>query len=181
MIAELKGVENIAFTSDKVTITLSFDAFYAEDLKNTVNQITGTAKPFIVEISEQKKKRSLNANGYLWQLCNEIAKVVNSTKESVYRRAVEEVGVFEVWQIAASAVAKFNDVWTNNGLGWFTVPIDTDGEFTTLIVYYGSSSYSTDEMARLIDNTVAEAKELNIETLTPEELAKLKSLWGESN
>jgi hypothetical protein len=34
-------------------------------------------------------------------------------------------------------------------------------------------------MSRLIDGAVSEAKELGIETDTPEQIAKLKSLWGE--
>jgi hypothetical protein len=32
-------------------------------------------------------------------------------------------------------------------------------------------------MARLIDGTIYEAKELNIETMPPAELAQLKSSW----
>jgi hypothetical protein len=35
-------------------------------------------------------------------------------------------------------------------------------------------------MAKLIDGTVQEAKQLGIETATPDELAKMKALWGES-
>jgi hypothetical protein len=33
-------------------------------------------------------------------------------------------------------------------------------------------------MAKLIDGVVGECKELNIETLTPDELARMKSEWG---
>ena len=42
----------------------------------------------------------------------------------------------------------------------------------------GSHTYSTEEMARLIDGTVQEAKDLGIETLTPDELERMKQLWG---
>lgn len=36
------------------------------------------------------------------------------------------------------------------------------------LVMRGSHTYDTDEMAKLIDGTVYEAKELGIETMTPE-------------
>jgi hypothetical protein len=34
-------------------------------------------------------------------------------------------------------------------------------------------------MARLIDGTIQEAKQLGIETATPDEIARMKALWGE--
>lgn len=42
----------------------------------------------------------------------------------------------------------------------------------------GSSKYDTKEMARLIDGTVEDAKELGIETLPPEDLERMKAAWG---
>ena len=46
-------------------------------------------------------------------------------------------------------------------------------------VYKGSSEFDTREMSILIDGIVSEAQELGIQTLTPDELANLKSMWGE--
>ena len=43
----------------------------------------------------------------------------------------------------------------------------------------GSSEYDTREMAHLIDGTVEDAKELDIETLPPDEIEKMKAAWGE--
>ena len=42
---------------------------------------------------------------------------------------------------------------------------------------------SSKQMSELIDGTVSEAKELDIETRTPDEIARMKSLWNgiESN
>lgn len=47
------------------------------------------------------------------------------------------------------------------------------------LVYKPTHEMDKAEMARLIDGTVEEAKQLGIETRTPDELAELKSLWGE--
>lgn len=46
-----------------------------------------------------------------------------------------------------------------------------------MILWYGSSSYDTKEMSRLIDYIADEAKGLGIETMTPDELAQLKAAW----
>ena len=46
-------------------------------------------------------------------------------------------------------------------------------------VYKGSSEFDTKEMSIFVDGIVSEAKELGIDTMTPNELLKLKSLWGE--
>lgn len=43
--------------------------------------------------------------------------------------------------------------------------------------YYGSSVYDKAQMARLIDIVVDECKEQGIETMTPEELARLTEEW----
>lgn len=41
----------------------------------------------------------------------------------------------------------------------------------------GSHTYDTKEMSRLIDGTVEEAKELGIETLTPDQVERMKQAW----
>ena len=46
-------------------------------------------------------------------------------------------------------------------------------------VYKGSSEFTKEEMAIFLDGVVAEAKDLNIDVRTPDEIAKLKNLWGE--
>ena len=47
----------------------------------------------------------------------------------------------------------------------------------TVIAYYGSSSYDTAEMSRLVEAVVEEAKGLGVETMTPVELDRLKAAW----
>lgn len=44
-------------------------------------------------------------------------------------------------------------------------------------VYRGSHTYNTEEMSILIDGVVQEAKDQGIETATPDEIERLKSLW----
>ena len=42
----------------------------------------------------------------------------------------------------------------------------------------GSHTYNTHEMSVLIDGTVADAKELGIDTMSPVELSQLKERWN---
>ena len=46
-------------------------------------------------------------------------------------------------------------------------------------VYKGSSEFDTKEMSIFIDGIVSEAKDLGIQTDTPDQIAKMKALWGE--
>ena len=46
--------------------------------------------------------------------------------------------------------------------------------------YYGSSTFDTEEMSRLINAIVEDCKELGIETRTPEEIENLLSLWEQA-
>lgn len=130
------------------------------------------------EIKEHKNKRSLDANGYCWVLCKKIADKLHITKEEVYRKNIKEMGKYEVIPIKNEAVETFINAWTGKGIGWICEPLSKskfDG-FTNLIAYYGSSVYDSKEMALLLDSIVQEAQALDIDTLTPDEIANLKNL-----
>lgn len=130
------------------------------------------------EIKEHKNKRSLDANGYCWVLCKKIADKLHITKEEVYRKNIKEMGKYEIFPIRNEAVETFINAWTGKGIGWICESLAKskfDG-FTNLIAYYGSSVYDSKEMALLLDSIVQEAQALDIETLTPDEIANLKNL-----
>ena len=45
-------------------------------------------------------------------------------------------------------------------------------------VYKGSSEFDSREMSIFLDGIISEAKNLNIPTETPDQILKMKSLWG---
>jgi hypothetical protein len=136
-------------------------------------------KLLAIEISKQKKKRSLDANSLLWVLCQKIAEVIHSTKESVYQGFIKDVGQFEIVPIKNEAVERWIEVWKGKGLGWFAEVMEDSKlpGYKKVISYYGSSIYDQHEMSVLLDEVVRECKGLNIETLTPTQLSELKSAW----
>ena len=137
-------------------------------------------KEYDIDIKVHRGKRSNDANAYMWTLADKIAEAVNSTATEVYRKAIHEVGVFHYGAFHDRDVPFVVQTWTHNGVGWIAEvePCSIPGS-RNVKFYHGSSSYDTKQMSRLIDYMVEEAKELNIETATPDELARMKSTWGE--
>lgn len=135
-------------------------------------------KEKVFEVKEHKVKRSLNANAYCWVLMNKIADVIKSTKEEVYREYIKNKGIFRLITMNKEATDTFIRVWQEKGLGWICDTSESKYEgMVDVVAYYGTSSYNTKQMANFIDYVVDEAKNLGIETLPPDEIERLKSLW----
>lgn len=147
-----------------------------EQAKTFLNSLKSN-KDYQVEIKQKRDKRSLKANAYCWVLCEKIAKIIGSTNEEVYRTVINDVGVFTTIEILREAYKDFHKAWTSNGKGWLIKTLDMGKERLTLQCYKGSSVYDTEEMARLIDELVYRAKELDIPLEPPEEIERIKSLW----
>ena len=81
--------------------------------------------------------------------------------------------------IQDKAVNSLRDGWQRNGLGWMTdtMPSKIEG-CTNVILYYGSSTYDTAQMSRLINNIIEECRQLGIETKSKEEVESLLKAWG---
>jgi hypothetical protein len=148
-----------------------------------LKEVVAKGKILSVEVKQYRQKRSLDSNAYLWILCQKIAEVVrNTTKEEVYKRAIRDVGQFEILPIKNEAVERWIEIWKGKGLGWFAEVMNESKlpGYTKIISYYGSSCYNQHEMSVLIDYIVSECKEMDIETLPPADLARLKQEWGKS-
>lgn len=127
--------------------------------KYTLQYLPDGNKPLTVEIKPYKKPRTLNSNALMWELCEKLAeKIPGISKEDVYRQAVHDVGTcFSTSVPTAQADALVNS-WTCRGVGWLAERIGQDEESTSILLYPGSSTYTTDQMARLIDYLMDECK-----------------------
>lgn len=177
MKAQIKHIADVACMGATVEFTVVLDSLYRQDVFEVLNAMYSDKKAYTITIERLKRKRSLNANNYMWQLCQKIAEKVGATKETVYRKNIREVGSFETVELISAGAARFIRSWEANGLGWVAEPMSERGGYTTVIAYYGSSSYDTAEMTRLVEAVVDEAKALGIETMTPLELDRLKAAW----
>ena len=130
-----------------------------------------------IEIKPYREKRSLNANAYAWKLIGEIADIVRSSKDEIYIEMLRKYGQSELISVVADVpichyVKYYDEAGTSNLNGKL---------FKHYRVYKGSSEFDTREMSILIDGIVGEAKELGIQTETPEQISKMKSLWKDGD
>ena len=132
------------------------------------------------EINRIRKKRSLDANAYCFVLLDKLSADLQTPKEELYRRYVQEIGgVSETVCVPNKAVDKLVSVWESRGLGWQTdtFPSKLEG-CTNVILYYGSSVYDTKQMSRLIDSIVQDCVAIGIETKSEEEINSLLNEWS---
>ena len=142
--------------------------------KTDISEIINCEKPLEVIIDRIKEKRSLNANSYCWVLIGQIADILRASKEDIYLNMLKNYGQSTVVSVLSEInVNGFFKYYEEFGTG-----VVKGKDFTHYKVYKGSSEFDTKEMAILIDGVISEAQELGVDTRTPEEVDKMKALWG---
>lgn len=128
-----------------------------------------------IKIDRYREKRSLNANAYAWVLIGKIGDATRASKEEVYLKMLKDYGQSDLVSVLAHIpVEHYFKYYEEAGESTLN-----GKRFKHYRVYKGSSEFDTREMSIFIDGIVSEAKNLGIETMTPNEIAKMKSLWGE--
>lgn len=114
----------------------------------------------------------------MWLLISKLQEKLDITKEEIYKDVIKNIGAYEVIPVKNEAVERFTEAWKHNGLGWIceTTKSKLEG-FTNILAYYGSSTYNTKEMSRLIELIVQECNQLNIETKSKSEIDSLLKQW----
>lgn len=131
-----------------------------------------------ISIKKAAKRRSKDANALAWVLIDKIAEKTRIPKKEIYRNAIREIGgVSEIVCVQDRAVERLRSGWEKNGIGWQseTAPSKIPG-CTNVILYYGSSTYNTAQMSRLLDLIIQEAEQHGIPTLR-DEAAELLGKW----
>lgn len=169
---------NIDFKTGKPV--LMFEVNERGEFKQLVDELSGCEK-LSIEVKPYHAKRSLDANAYAWVLIDRLATVLGESKEAVYREVIRHIGGnSEIVCVKNEAVERLCDGWRKNGLGWQTetFPSKIYG-CTNVILYYGSSTYDTAQMSRLLELIIRDCKDQGIQTETPDSIAKMTALWGE--
>lgn len=171
---EIQGIQR-DWQSDKFIVSLTMNESLPVD---EVNSLMG--KKLKIEIKEWKKNRSLDANRYCWKLCTMIAEVIKSSKDEVYEEMLQSYGYLkqdENGEPIVMTLSTKTDVSTVGGHWKF---YKTNGKHTAYLQIQGSSEYDTKQMAHFLDMVVEEAKGLGIQTETPNEIERMKALWGKA-
>lgn len=130
-----------------------------------------------------REKRSLNANAYFHVLSGRIAEKLGTSLNHEKNRLIREYGQYEIIDgmiPTLMAKEKYEDKMLDME-GVHLKVVERPGEMVKMAVMRGSHTYDTAEMSRLIDATVEEAKELKIETMTPDQLERMKAAWTKRN
>ena len=141
---------------------------------------TKKEKKYVADIKEYRERRSLDANAYMWVLVGKLSGKLGLPPEEIYRAAIRDVGDnYEVMPVRNDALERWKVIWQSNGLGWLCEEIGPSkwAGYTNVRNFYGSSAYDKAQMSRLINNVVQDCKAQGIETLTPDELARLTEEW----
>lgn len=149
-----------------------------KDARRILDTLT-PGKTYDVEIKAHRERRSLDANAYAWVLLDRLSAKTGIPRTEVYRSYVREIGGnSETVCVRNESVEKLRSGWEHNGIGWQTDTIQSKlPGCTNVILYYGSSTYDTAQMSRLIDLIVQDCREQGIETLTPQQLDAMKERW----
>ena len=140
----------------------------ALDMVDTLHEYDKLA----VKIDRYKEKRSLNANAYAWLLIGKIGNSTRASKEEVYFKMLKDYGQSDLVSVLAHIpVEHYFKYYEEAGESTLNGKL-----FKHYRVYKGSSEFDTREMSIFIDGIVSEAKNLGIETMTPNEIAKMKDL-----
>ena len=134
-----------------------------------------------IKVEKYRAKRSLNANAYLWVLIDKIAEKTGEPRSDIYRHAITEAGVMGAFVVRQDVAGEAVKMLTNikpTGTGDFAIEGATRKGWTEIFYYLGSSKYDTAQMARLLDYIISECRPLGIDTITPDELERIKSEWG---
>lgn len=144
---------------------------------NALSMFTSKEQYCRVKVTNWSEKRSLDANAYLWVLTTKLAEVMKTSKEEMYEQLIRDYGYTDDDPIVLTVKAAVNMDKIEGH--WKYLKDSSDGRFKAYMRLRGTSEYTKKEMAHFLDMVVTECKENGIETMTPDELMKLKQAWGE--
>ena len=159
--------------SQNVTVTVAGDFGDAYDELKDV--------PVEIEIKKAQKHRSMEANRYAWVLIDQIAAKQHLKKSEVYRNAIRDIG-----GVSRPGMARTEDLpiirreWERLGLGNQVEVVDEEPEtgWSSIRLYFGSSTYDSAQMSQLLDSLIQDAESLGIPTITPKEEERMLGKWG---
>lgn len=157
---------------------VSFELNESAPAREMVDELRNKEK-LTIKVGKFRPKRSLDANAYCWVLISKIAEKTRVPKDDVYKEAIRSVGGnYDVVCIKEDAAPALISAWEKMGIGWQAEETlsKLDG-CTNVLLYYGSSTYDTAQMSRLIDGIIQDCKALGIETKSDSEIESLLKQW----
>lgn len=169
-------------------LTILFEP--CEDFREAYEYLKGCGK-LTLEIKKYKAKRSLNANAYYWVLLAKFARVLGMTNAEAHNMMLCWYGQLELFNEKAVCMTipdtEESEKKVKNSSEYHLRPTSQVREGNDGVMYRtykllrGSSTYNTEEMARLISGLIEQCKEAGIpdaEIASPNEKRILKERYG---
>ena len=169
----------------KMRLTFEFDS----DVSAAIDKIKD--KLLRITVKLWRDKRSLDANSYYWVLLSRLAEAVGISKPRAHNLMLRKYGqnlvidsqiAFLVIPDTEEAEETALEAESFHIRPTSQVKQGKDGKaYRTYTVLAGSSTYDTKEMSELINGLITECKEQGIETLPPDELARMMAEYEENH
>ena len=163
----------------KLNVVVDGDRFQIADMVMKANE-DPDEKPWELKLLKIKTKRSLDANAYYWVLIGKLAQRLHISTDELHGIMIERYS--HVVERPDGTIVTFtirSDIDPRE-VTPYSKPLkhgEKDGKpFTVYGVLKRSSEMDKEEFSALLDGMVYECKEQGIETLPPEELARMKSM-----
>ncbi len=161
-----------------------------EDFRQAYEELKDCDK-LSLEIKHYRRKRSLDANAYYWVLCTKLAKALKISNQEIHNQMLRLYGQLEIFEGKAAYITipdtEQAGKKVDNAMDYHLQPTSQVREgcdgvmYRTYRLLRGSHTYSTEEMARLIDGLVGECKDYGIpdsEIASPDEKRILEERYG---
>lgn len=160
---------------DQVQVYLKFEGYKgALSFAQSLNDLKG--KEVDIKVTKHREKRSLNANAMLWACISDIAKTLDTDKDSVYFKMLKRYGKYTYVCVPPQAVEALKQQWREcEYLGDITIK---GRPASQLLCYFGSSTYNTQEFAKLLDGVISEMHEIGLQTPAEEERDRALKQWA---
>lgn len=135
-----------------------------------------------LKVARKGEKRSLDSNAYFHVLCDKLRQKLGISMARCKNQLIASYGQVEYFgdePIIYKTNAPEEYMTEREEIHTKLVKISEENDITTYFyrIYRGSHTYNGAEMAQLITGTIFECEQQGIETATPDDLARMASLW----
>lgn len=135
-----------------------------------------------IDMKVHREKRSKDANALLWACIGEITNALQAEeryektdKWEVYLKLLKRYGKFTYIVVKPEAVEAVKKQWRETEV---VGEIDIHGTSgVQMLCYYGSSTYDSAEMSRLIDGTVSEMEQMGLQKPASSDIRRAMEEW----
>ena len=149
---------------------------------DSIDELNGISGLIQITIKRVTHRRSLNANAYFHVLVGKIAEKLNISKARAKNELLGKYGQREIIDTGQVIISVKSEIDMLEREDIHCVPVGyatlKGNDFTHWAIVRPSHTYDNLEMSALITGTVDEAKELGIETMTPDEIERMKAAWN---